>query len=110
MKQYQAGDLLKEIAQAKGSEVDIRPLLACVIRVFGGYEGLAQKYLADYEALPAKSPSRERVLTNILRLIGHASVAESPDDEGKDDEEIEDEIKSVVRRAIAEEGQEQDGG
>lgn len=103
MKQHHAAELMKEIAGAKGSEVDIKPLLACVLREFGGNEGIAAKLYADYTELPKKSPSRERMLTNILRLIGHATPQQGVDDESMDDNEIEEEIKSVVRRALADE-------
>jgi hypothetical protein len=100
MTQLQPDETLEGIAKAKGSECDIRPMLACIIREFGGYEGIAKLLFTDYCELPAKSPSRERLLTNVLRLIGHATVTDASGGEGQDKDEVERAIKAKIRELL----------
>lgn len=62
------------LRQAPQDSINIRLLLKQVMYEWGGFEQFAKDAYKTFSELPAKSPARERMITNIMRLIATATT------------------------------------
>ncbi len=86
------------LAQAPQNSINIQLLLGHVVEKFGGLEGLATKAAEVFDELPAKSPARERMITNIMRLIAAATIPGAgllPTDQEDLEENLRQEMKRI---------------
>ena len=99
VKQSHPDEMIADVLKAK-NPVDIHGLLARVIAEFGGNAGLAEKLAVLYEELPKNSPSRERILSNIMRLVNTVSDHQGPPLPAEEEE-----LAAVLRQALTQEAE-----
>jgi len=92
--QHQPDEAIGEILKAKQSRTDSEAVCACVVAAFGGAEGIAKHLFTLYGELPEKSPSRERILSNIMRLVAQTG---SPQGEVPTEEEDVEDLRAVLQ-------------
>jgi hypothetical protein len=74
IQRHDAEGVASILAHAPQNAINIHLLLGHVVDQFGGLEAFAEQAFTTYSELPAKSPARERMITNIMRLIAAATT------------------------------------
>ena len=85
------------LAHAPQNSINIQLLLGYVMDEWGGLEKFAKDIHGTYKELPPKSPARERLVTNIMRLISAATLPGTgplPTDQ----QELEEDLRQEMRR------------
>lgn len=62
------------LAKASDNPINIQLLLGYIVNELGGLEEFGKLVATVLLEMPAKSPARERMITNIMRLIAGATV------------------------------------
>lgn len=99
-KQRLPEEAIGEIVGAKGNLLDLNSLVAEIVTAFHGMKALANLLSTLYEELPAKSPSRERLLSNVFRLICMAKM-EPPSTDASPEE-----LKAIMQEVVGMEADE----
>lgn len=92
-------NLLANIANGGGRAVmcDLVSGGEVFLQAFGGIEGLAQKFAADYESMPLGSFGRTKVLLGILQFVQKAMEQQQPVRlEDMDEGQLREELKRVL--------------
>jgi hypothetical protein len=76
---------LEDLVAAKSNPINLNALVAEMLTAFGGLTAFCNLAFATFEELPAKSPSRERMLSNVMRLIAQATI-QPPAQEANEEE------------------------
>jgi len=104
IKKFDAAVAVTELQQAPKNPVDIKMLMGHVLREFGGLEEFAKIIFKQWEALPPKSPARERLLSNLMRLIATATTQGPPEIPIADDD-LEAELDRKLKELYGTNGQ-----
>jgi hypothetical protein len=87
-------DIMEEVAEAGGSDINIHRTLKAIIKEFGGPEQFAKEVVSDFRALEAGHAARVRISTALLTSLG--TYGSDDDGDGDDIESVTAELKAIV--------------
>lgn len=95
IRQRQPEKYINEVVSAKSSPVNIDLLIKHLMSAFGGLESFANVVVTQWTELPDKSPSRQRLISDIMRLIATSKVQGPAVDATQD--EIRHELQQIMQ-------------
>lgn len=97
-----AGSLLAKVRKAIDERIDVDQLLLDILQAFGGTVGLAEKLQDTYDVAMDGSPTRAKILSDVMGLIHKRTT------DGGEEEVPEEDLQAMLNEVIAERDQPED--